>query len=286
MSKYCFLLFLFLSSGLVAQEITGTQKIPTSALPGTDFIVETIINRGKINGFMKFFQVIPEGLIATEIENQGGTFTFADGGAKIVWVAPPMDETFTITYKITVNGGVSGTKSLPAKISYITNNERKVFDFPATSIIIGTATPPVQKAIPSNNPTTSTQPVKTAPVTTTPVTTTSPVKTNPPTEQKKTTTPTTTTTPTQPATFSKVPTSALPSSSGKMYRVQIGAFSAKPKIDGVPEVSTLVLDNGITKYFSGNYSTYEEALKRKKEMIEKGFQGAFIVAFEGGKIVK
>ena len=71
-----------------------------------------------------------------------------------------------------------------------------------------------------------------------------------------------------------------------MYRVQIGAFSAKPKIDGVPEVTTLVLENGITKYFSGNYSTYEEALKRKKEMVEKGFQGAFIVAFEGDKIVK
>ena len=261
---------------MFGQDITASQKIPTNALPGTDFIVETTINKGKIRDFMKFFQEIPEGLIATEVESQTGTFTFADGGAKIVWISPPMDETFKISYKITVNGGVSGTKSLPAKISYITNNERKIFDFPATSIIIGTATPPVQKVIPSNNPTISStpQPVKTAPVTTTPV------KTNPPVEQKKEITPT------QPATFTKVPTSALPSSNGKMYRVQIGAFSAKPKIDGVPEVTTLVLDNGITKYFSGNYSTYEEALKRKKEMIEKGFQGAFIVAFEGGKIVK
>lgn len=273
---------------MFGQDITASQKIPTNALPGTDFIIETTINKGKIRDFMKFFQVIPEGLIATEIESQTGTFTFADGGAKIVWITPPMDETFTISYKVTVNGGVSGTKSLPAKISYITNNERKVFDFPPTSIIIGTATPPVQKVIPSNNPTTSTtpQPVKTNPATTTPVTTTTPVKTNPPAEQKKTTTPTTTTTPTQPATFSKVPTSALPSSSGRSYRVQIGAFSAKPKIEGVPEVTTVLLENGMTKYFSGNFSTYEEALKRKKEMIEKGFQGAFIVPFEGGKIVK
>lgn len=290
MYKYYFILFFFLTNRLFGQEITASQKIPTSALPGTNFIVETTINKGKIRDFMKFFQEIPEGLTATEIESQTGTFTFADGGAKIVWISPPMDETFTISYKITVNGGVSGTKSLPAKISYITNNERKVFDFPATSIIIGTATPPVQKAIPSNNPTISTtpQPVKTTSAATTPITSTTPVKTNPPAEQKKTATPTTTntTTPAQPTTFTKVPTSALPSSSGKMYRVQIGAFSAKPKIDGVPEVSTLVLDNGITKYFSGNYSTYEEALKRKKEMIEKGFQGAFIVAFEGGKIVK
>lgn len=282
MSKYFTFFLLFFSITGVAQNITGTQKIPANALPGTDFVVETTISKGTIKDFMKFFQEIPEGLVASEIENQGGTFTFADGGAKIVWISPPSEETFTIKYKITVNGGVSGTKSLPSKISYINNNERKVFDFPLAKIIIGTATPPVKKEIPSNNPTISTQPVKTNPVTTTPVTTTTPVKTTTPEVKKES--PTTTTT--QPTTFAKVPTSALPASTGKMYRVQIGAFSAKPKIDGVPEVTTLVLDNGITKYFSGNFSTYEEALKRKKEMSEKGFQGAFIVAFENGKIVK
>lgn len=283
MSKHFTLFLLFFAFGLSAQNITGTQKIPTNALPGTDFIVETTVNKGTIKDFMKFFQEIPEGLVASEMESQGGTFTFADGGAKIVWITPPKEETFIIKYKITVNGGVSGTKSLPSKISYINNNERQVFDFPLAKIIIGTATPPVKKEIPSNNPTTSSQPVKTNPISTTPVATTAPVKTNPPVEPKKETPSTTTQ---QPTNFAKVPTSALPASTGKMYRVQIGAFSAKPKIDGVPEVTTLVLDNGITKYFSGNFSTYEEALKRKKEMAEKGFQGAFIVAFENGKIVK
>lgn len=273
MYKYFTISFLLIASSLAAQNITGTQKIPSNALPGTDFVVETTINKGTTKDFMKFFQEIPEGLIASETESRNGTFTFADGGAKIVWISPPSEETFVIKYKITVNGGVSGTKKLPAKISYINNNERKVFDFPAASIIIGTATP-VKKEIPSNNPTINTQAIKTTPVaTTTPVTT--------PAEKKET--PATTT---QPTTFSKVPTTALPASTGKMYRVQIGAFSAKPKIDGVTEVTTLVLENGITKYFSGNYSTYEEALKRKKEMAEKGFQGAFIVAFENGKIVK
>lgn len=275
MYKYYFLFVFFLTSRLFGQDITASQKIPTNALPGTDFIVETTINKGKIRDFMKFFQEIPEGLTVTEIESQTGTFTFADGGAKIVWISPPMDETFTISYKVTVGGGISGTKAMPAKISYITNNERKVFDFPPTSIIIGTATPSVQKVIPRNNPTTGTQPIKT-PVKDNAVTV---VKTTPPPVKEKTETG-------QPATFSKVPTSALPSSSGKMYRVQIGAFSAKPKIEGVPEVTTMVMENGMTKYFSGNFSTYEEALKRKKEMIEKGFQGAFIVAFEGGRIVK
>ncbi len=283
MSKYYFLFLSFLSLGLSAQDINAIQKLPMNALPGTDFVVETVINKGKSNGFMKFFQEIPEGLTATEIESQTGAFTFADGGAKIVWITPPTEETFTISYKVTVNGGVSGLKALPAKISYVINNERKTFDLPALSIQIGTASPPLKKEIPSTNPTPSTPVAKTTPVTTAPTTTT-PAKTTTTPEIKKVLPPPT---PAQATpSFSKVPTSALPASTGKMYRVQIGAFSAKPKIDGVPEVTTLVLDNGITKYFSGNYVTYEEALKRKKEMIDKGFQGAFIVAFENGKIVK
>ena len=53
MSKHFTLFLLFLSVGLSAQNITGTQKIPTNALPGTDFIVETTINKGTIKDFMK-----------------------------------------------------------------------------------------------------------------------------------------------------------------------------------------------------------------------------------------
>jgi hypothetical protein len=286
MYKFFTLTLLLLTANLFAQEVTATQKIPKSALPGTDFTIETTVNRARVTGFMKFFQEIPEGFTASEIESKGGTFTFADGGAKIVWISPPADDIFTISYKITVNGGVSGMKQLPGKISYINNNERKIFDLPVASIMIGTATVPVKKEIPVTNPVplTTTTPVKTNPLTTPVATTTStPAKATTSSEVKKEVP---IVTQSQPATFTKVPSSALPTSSGKMYRVQIGAFAAKPKIDGVPEITTVVLENGITKYFSGNFSIYEDALKRRKEMVEKGFQGAFIVAFENGKIVK
>ncbi len=282
MYKYILIPLFLLTSGLFAQDITATQKLPTSAMPGTEFTVETTVNRSKVNGFMKFFQEIPEGFTAAEIESKGGTFTFADGGAKIVWISPPSEDIFVISYKVTVDGGVSGLKPLPGKISYINNNERKIFDLPIVNIMIGIATAPVKKEIPSNPPLTSasTPPVQTTPATTTPVVAATPVKT--PLSVQKETAPKTST----PATFTKVPTSALPSSSGKIYKVQIGAYAAKPKIEGVPEISTFVLENGITKYFSGSFTAYEDAVKRKKEMSDKGFQGAFIVAFENGKIVK
>jgi hypothetical protein len=286
MYKFFTLTLLLLTANLFAQEVTATQKIPKSALPGTDFTIETTVNRARVTGFMKFFQEIPEGFTASEIESKGGTFTFADGGAKIVWISPPADDIFTISYKITVNGGVSGMKQLPGKISYINNNERKIFDLPVASIMIGSATVPVKKEIPVTNPVplTTTTPIKTNPVTT-PVanTTSTPAKATTSTEVKKEVP---IVTASQLATLAKVPSSALPTSSGKMYRVQIGAFAAKPKIDGVPEITTVVLENGITKYFSGNFSIYEDAVKRRKEMVEKGFNGSFIVSFENGKIVK
>ncbi|MBA3706045.1 MAG: SPOR domain-containing protein, partial [Bacteroidetes bacterium] len=89
-----------------------------------------------------------------------------------------------------------------------------------------------------------------------------------------------------PPTKANVPVTAIPSSMGKTYRVQVGAFNSKPALKGVPEPSKVVLDNGTTKYFSGNFATYAEAARRKKQLIEKGFSGAFVVSFENGKIVK
>lgn len=276
-----FLLLLLISSSAAGQEITATQKIPASAMPGTDFIVETTVSRGTVTGFMKFFQELPEGYTATDIESKGGSFTYADNGAKIVWLAPPNEETFVISYKVTVPTGASGQQTLPGKISYISNNERKVFDLEAKTITIGNGTvAAVKKDAPKTTPAATPVVTKTTPpptTTTTVTTTTTPVvkKDLPPPTPPQTN-----------PTFSKVPTTALPTAQGKIYKVQIGAYASKPKIEGVPEVSTFVLDNGITKYFSGKFSLYEDAVKRKKEMQDKGFQGAFIVAFENGQIVK
>ncbi|MFL5762350.1 MAG: hypothetical protein ACJ77K_00325 [Bacteroidia bacterium] len=280
-------ILLLLAGSIHSQEITATQKIPANALPGTDFIVETTINKGASHDFMKFFQALPAGFTAADIESKGGAFTFADGGAKIVWISPPADPVFTISYRVTVGGGMSGPQNMPAKISYIMNSERKAFEMEAT-IMIGTAGTPLNKTLPTTNPVVSTEPAKTEPPKTEPVKT-EPVKTSdniptvvkttpPPVQEKKD--------PAQPTTFNKVPVTALPASAGRTYKVQIGAFSQKPTIDGVPQMSTFVLDNGITKYFSGNFPTYEDAVKRKKEMLDKGFQGAFIVAFENGKPIK
>jgi hypothetical protein len=306
MKQFVFSFLILVTTGAFAQDLTATQVFPASAAPGSTFTVEININRGSINGFMKFFQELPPGFTATEGDSKGGSFSYADNGAKVVWIAPPNEPTYTVSYKVTVPADASGSKTITAKFSYINNNERKIFDFePKTITIEGpgaakTVPPPGTAAKPTpSTPVATKQPpvVEKQPVAAVPPaksTVSSPAvseKVNPPVQPPVKTasissTPVTQKTEAAAVPATKVPVTAVPSSTGKTYRVQIGAFSAKPKIDEVKDVSVVVLDNGITKYFSGNFSTIEEATKRKEEVIKKGFPGAFIVSFENGKIVK
>lgn len=332
MIKYItFTFFLFAITIVSAQELSATLKLPATADPNSEFIIEITINRGQVNGFMKFFQPLPEGFTASEIDSKGGSFTFAENGAKIVWISPPGELTYTVSYKVKVPASANGIQTFGGKLSYIFNNERKAFDFETKTLAIGNATIIAKTETPKTN--TSSQPAITTKteISKTEVTKTETPKTNtstlpavatktetPKTEVTKTETPktntstqpivatkteipktastnqptetkkeTSTTTKSPTVTLSsKIPVTAIPSSPGKTFRVQIGAYNLNPKITGVPQHTTVVLDNGMTKHFSGNFSSYEEAVKRKKEMIDKGYNGAFIVSFENGKIVK
>lgn len=86
---------------------------------------------------MKFAQELPEGYVASVIESKGGSFTYADNAAKIVWINPPSEAVFTISYKVTVPNNASGSVNLTGKISYILNNERKVCDLEKKYFVVG-----------------------------------------------------------------------------------------------------------------------------------------------------
>lgn len=268
--KISFLLLAFISITAYSQELTATIKTDNSVIPGKDIIVELTVNKPGLNGFLKYFQELPEGFSASAIDTKGGDFSFADKGAKIIWVSPPQDNEMIIRYKIITPENASGTLSVGGKFSYILSNERKVFEVAPQIITLGKSASTTKEE--------STVNIKVNPVSEESKKTET--KSEPVPAEKKKEAPVVINPP------AKAPTTASTVSPGRTYKVQIGAFAAKPKIEGVYEISTVVLDNGVTKYFSGNFKTYEEAAKRKKEMIEKGFQGAFVVSFENGKIVK
>lgn len=69
----------------------------------------------------------------------------------------------------------------------------------------------------------------------------------------------------------------------KVFRVQLGAFKNKVNPDtqfpGLTVISATGPD-GITRYYSGNFTTFEEADAYKKQMQSKGHKNAFVVGYE------
>ena len=83
-------------------------------------------------------------------------------------------------------------------------------------------------------------------------------------------------------------TKALAKESGIAFRVQLGAFKQKPnsaKYKNIPGLF-IIDSNGIYKYMSGSFSSFEEAAKHKVKMVVAGFNGAFVVAYKDGERVK
>ena len=72
----------------------------------------------------------------------------------------------------------------------------------------------------------------------------------------------------------------------KVYRVQIGAYANKLSNDiftGIPDLVVVTTEDGLTRYYVGASTSYQEAASRKIDMIEKGFYGSYVATFLDGK---
>lgn len=76
------------------------------------------------------------------------------------------------------------------------------------------------------------------------------------------------------------------------YCVQLGAFKGEVPLElanrffkiSARGIKNFKDDNGFTTFTVGNFKTHDEAIPLKNEMLEKGFQGAFIVAVPATKL--
>ncbi len=143
MGKIAFIIvnFLFLLGYNIyfGGEVTADQKIPSDVLRGEKFTIEVMINKGDREGFAKWQQEIPDGFIASPIETQGATFSFKKQNVKLIWMALPEEENFTISYEIIPEPTVEGVFSFEGKFSYIEENERKDIISVSEEIKIGSS---------------------------------------------------------------------------------------------------------------------------------------------------
>ena len=74
------------------------------------------------------------------------------------------------------------------------------------------------------------------------------------------------------------------------FKVQIGAYEERVPADVMDKMISIgdvktVRQSGLTRYLVGDYKTYEEALKRKDELLQDGLEDAFVVGSFNDKVI-
>jgi hypothetical protein len=72
-----------------------------------------------------------------------------------------------------------------------------------------------------------------------------------------------------------------------VFKIQIGVFRNEPAAGAVAKIPPItkveIPEKGLTKYFAGQYDSYDKAQKDIDRVQAAGFTGAFIVVFKDGK---
>ncbi len=243
---------------------------------GGKYKVTLKVNQSNLEGFAKFTDIIPVGFTAVADNVEGGIFSFKEVEAKILWMAAPKKDEFSVSYFIEPTASATdGNFDINGTISYLENDVTQKHIINSSSFTHKTQlasveeTPIIKEVVESP----VVEPKKEIP---TPVKKeeTSPVanKTQPVKENKST----------------PVVTSIPSAEKGVTYKIQVGAghqtvssnyFASKFNISDA--VSTESHDGWI-KYLVGKYTEYKQA-RDKRENVRNNVKNAFVTAYNQGK---
>ena len=296
--------FALTSFTAVFSQITITSNLPSTINAGASIDAEVKINKGTVSNFAKYQMDVPIGYVVSAVEVKGGSFTFENQRAKIVWVSIPSDPEFMLKFKIQANSDAANPGTFSQKFYYLENNEKKEVDGGNNVVTIGgggaavaanttTETKPAETIVTETKPTetkvvetvvTETKPIETKVVET--VTETKPVETKvvetKPVETKKAEAVTSSKTPN--TTTSSARVNSTGSEAGMTFRVQLGAFTSEPSKNKFATAGSVKIDlvDGLYKVTTGNFTSKEEAIKFRDQLQAKGFTG-FIAKYKDGK---
>ncbi len=280
---YFVVLLLAISFGQKAQ-VTLVTNMPPSIAPNANLNIEVKINKGTISNFSKYEMELPEGFEASEGNSKTGYFTFEKNRAKIVWVTLPPEPEYVFSFKLKTPAA-TGPRVLNHKFYYIENGVKKEVNGPQIDVKVDASG--VTKTL-SYLPDEPEAPVVTNTVPAVVTNTVAAVTTTtlPPAQ-----TVTVASTPTVAASGNTIVTTSTNTLSaaqtGLTYLVQIGTFGTDPgkaKYADLGKV-TIEKDGTVYKVLIGEYNTKEEALKKREELVPKGYNG-FLVKYQNGQRVK
>ena len=226
-------------------------------ISGTNTVTVTVeINKGSTSGVAKLIEEIPEGLMLDTTPNSvntasaNGFYTFEQQVLKIVWPKVPEVSVFRVTYRLRATGELKKDYHILGKYSYMEKEVREEF-FLAEGILFGNANAgAVTASISKELPVVEVVQSNVNTTTTTSLTANNEVK-----------------------------------SEATVYKVQLGVFAAKKEASVFKTLKDISNEevNGKYKYYSGSFTSKQDAEKCAEEAKKLGFSGAYVVTFVGGK---
>ena len=279
--------------------ISIERFVPTSEV-GEEFVVSLVINKDDLTSFGKVEDTLPAGFTAKVIKADGADFKFENGVVKFSWFVMPAKHVLNVQYRVTVDAGTYGDQSIGGHFSYVENETGKLIPItpsvvklkPAPLVtkeepVVTKEEPVVKKEEPvvtkeepvvkKEEPVvTKEEPVvkKEEPV----VTKEEPVVTKEEPVVKKE----------EPVVTKEEPI-AKSGAQGVSYSVQIGAFKRMLPVSYFTEKFKLTStvnaeqNNGLNKYTTGIFSSYQEAHDNRNQVRTTGISDAFVIAYNNGK---
>ncbi|MDF1673001.1 MAG: hypothetical protein P1U41_05825 [Vicingaceae bacterium] len=266
-------------------EVVSTRNI--EKLEEGKYTVTLAINKKGVEGFAKITEIIPSGFKASEIESNGGVFSFKEGVAKVLWMAIPKGEELNIKYNLESVTAENGNYDITGDFSFLDNEETKKIATEKSTVelnieVVVDETPdPVEEEplavveeTPEEEPVVEEPVVEEEPVIDPPVADETPVVENDPTENDNN---------------EETQVTSIPSPETNVsYKVQVGAghqtvaanYFAK-RFNLKDNVST-ENHEGWIKYLVGAFNQYKDA-RDKRNVVRNNIKTAFVTAYNSGK---
>lgn len=93
------------------------------------------VNKNQVSGAGKIIDIIPSGMVASEISSNGAIFSASGSEVKFLWMTLPAEEEFEISYLIKATDDVlEGSKNIEGTFSYLIGEETKQLVIPSSKI--------------------------------------------------------------------------------------------------------------------------------------------------------
>lgn len=274
------------------------RTVPTEEVNDV-FVVSLTVNKDDLTSFGKVEDTLPPGFSAVVVKADGADFKFENGVAKFSWFVMPAKHVLNVQYRVTVEPGMGGDKTISGHFSYVENETGKLLPIAPSTVhikqpVVTKEEPVVTKEEPvvtKEEPVvTKEEPVvtKEEPVVTKEepvVTKEEPVVTK---EEPVITKEEPVVTKEEPVVTKETPIAAG-GAAGVTYSVQIAAFARMIPVSYFAEtfkLSALVnmeQHNGLNKYTTGSFTTYQAARDNRNQVRTTGISDAFVIAYNNGK---